>query len=211
MVILIGNQKGGVGKSTLTLLLANYLTAVHKRRLTVLDMDEQQAINCRYQKAKILENSPPYEVVAADLTRLLSLQRILKENMSEIILIDLPAKMEDDGLISVIQSADLIICPFSYDEFSVNSTLLFAMVIGQINQQAPILFVPNRIKGVVNYETKKEVDQVLTRFGKIGISLTDRIDFQRVDTLHTPEALFPVVLPLLEIIYSSYITPHLAD
>ncbi|HEY4194955.1 MAG TPA: division plane positioning ATPase MipZ [Mucilaginibacter sp.] len=26
MVIIIGNQKGGAGKSTLTLLLANYLT-----------------------------------------------------------------------------------------------------------------------------------------------------------------------------------------
>ncbi|MGE8424221.1 MAG: AAA family ATPase, partial [Sphingobacterium siyangense] len=39
MVILIGNQKGGAGKSTLTLLLANYLTSVHEEKVTVLDMD----------------------------------------------------------------------------------------------------------------------------------------------------------------------------
>ena len=41
MVIIIGNQKGGAGKSTLTLLLANYLTQNKKCKVTVLDMDYQ--------------------------------------------------------------------------------------------------------------------------------------------------------------------------
>jgi chromosome partitioning protein len=30
MIILIGNQKGGAGKSTITLLLANYLTGAKR-------------------------------------------------------------------------------------------------------------------------------------------------------------------------------------
>ncbi|HQS04420.1 MAG TPA: ParA family protein, partial [Daejeonella sp.] len=56
MVILIGNQKGGAGKSTLTLLFANYLATIRKRRVTVLDMDYQQSIASKSEKAKILEN-----------------------------------------------------------------------------------------------------------------------------------------------------------
>ncbi|MDR2269534.1 MAG: ParA family protein, partial [Sphingobacterium sp.] len=59
MVVLIGNQKGGAGKSTLTLLLANYLTSVHHRKVTVLDMDYQQSISSKHEKAKILENEDP--------------------------------------------------------------------------------------------------------------------------------------------------------
>ena len=63
MVILIGNQKGGAGKSTLTLLFANYLATIRKRRVTVLDMDYQQSIASKSEKAKILENQPDYEVI----------------------------------------------------------------------------------------------------------------------------------------------------
>src|SRR5690606_9900605 len=55
MVILIGNQKGGAGKSTLTLLLANYLTAAQQRKVTVLDMDYQQSVSAKYEKARVLE------------------------------------------------------------------------------------------------------------------------------------------------------------
>lgn len=56
MLIIIGNQKGGAGKSTLTLLLANFLTMVKKRKVTVIDMDYQQSLAQKYEKGKVLEN-----------------------------------------------------------------------------------------------------------------------------------------------------------
>ncbi|MBB6240331.1 cellulose biosynthesis protein BcsQ [Pedobacter sp. AK013] len=55
MLIIIGNQKGGAGKSTLTLLLANFLTLVKKRKVTVIDMDYQQSLAQKYEKAKLAE------------------------------------------------------------------------------------------------------------------------------------------------------------
>src|SRR3546814_7729735 len=87
------------------------------------------------------------------------LLEVLTRKPKETVLIDLPGKMDDDGLIPVILSGDLILCPFNYDEFSVDSTLLFAMVAGKINNRASIVFVPNRIKATVRYDTRSEEHQ----------------------------------------------------
>ena len=205
MVILIGNQKGGAGKSTLTLLLANYLTSVHEKKVTVLDMDYQQSISSKYEKAKILENEEPYEIVSVDLDQFPVLLKVLTKNSDETLLVDLPGKMDDDALIPVIRSGNLILCPFSYDEFSVDSTLLFAMVTTKINKKAPLVFVPNRLKPNVRYDTRTEVDKVLAKFGPITPGIADRIDFQRVTTLYTPAIVLPAILPILQLIYDNYI------
>lgn len=211
MVILIGNQKGGAGKSTLTLLLANYLATIQQRKLTVLDMDYQQSIASKYEKAKILENQAPYEVIACDLRHFPKLLKVLQHKKSEIVLIDLPGKMDDDGLIPVFLAADLILCPFNYDEFSVDSTLLFAMVTQKINNHAPVIFIPNRIKNTVRYETRQQVDKVLSRFGTISPSIADRVDFQRISTASTPAIVLPVVLNVLDLIYDKYIPKEDTD
>ena len=205
MVILIGNQKGGAGKSTLTLLFANYLTQVRQRKVTVIDMDYQQSLASKAEKAKILENEPLYEVVPADLKLFPSLHSALNRRSGETILIDLPGKMDDDGLLAVFAAADLVLCPFAYDEFSVDSTLLFSMVLRKINKKAPFIFIPNRIKNSVKYETKAEVEKVMQQFGIIAPGLADRVDFQRISTFQTPLILLPVVLPLLDLIYSQYL------
>lgn len=205
MVILIGNQKGGAGKSTLTLLFANYLATVRKRRVTVLDMDYQQSIASKSEKAKILENEPDYEVIPSDLKHFPMLLNVLNKNKGEIVLIDLPGKMDDDGLIPVFLAGDMILCPFNYDEFSVDSTLLFAMVARKINNHAPVIFIPNRIKNTVKYETRFEVEKVLQRFGVITPGIADRVDFQRISTVHTPLILLPVILPILDLVYEAYL------
>lgn len=202
MVILIGNQKGGAGKSTLCLLLAYYLSKIKQLKVTVLDMDFQASISGKFEKAKILENEPIYEVIASDLKYFPALLELLNQNSDEIVLIDLPGKMDDDLLIPVLSSAELIICPFNYDEFSVDSTVLFSLVCREINRKAPLLFVPNRIKATVKYETREEVDRVIAQFGEVTPGIADRIDFQRVGTIHIPAGLIPVFMPALDFIFA---------
>jgi chromosome partitioning protein len=206
MVIIIGNQKGGAGKSTLTLLLANYLVNVHQRDVTVLDMDYQQSIAAKAEKAKILENKPDYEVIPADLRQFPSLQKILSRSTDKIVLIDLPGKMDDDGLIPVFAAADLVLCPFSFDELSVDSTVLFAMVLGKINNAAPLVFIPNRVKNTVKYDTREEIEKLMGTFGTIAPELADRVDFQRISTFHVPLILYPVILPLMDMLYKDYLS-----
>ena len=205
MIILIGNQKGGAGKSTLTLLLANYLTTIHQHPVTILDMDYQQSIAAKAEKAKILENEPLYDVVPTDLKQFPDLLQVINKKKKDIAILDMPGKMDDDGLIPAIAAADFIICPFAYDEFTVDSTILFAMVVRRINNRAPMIFIPNRIKHTVKYETQAEVEKVIRQFGPIIPSLPDRIDFQRISTFQTPLILYPVVLPTLNFIYEQYL------
>ncbi|MBS1529745.1 MAG: ParA family protein [Bacteroidetes bacterium] len=205
MIIIIGNQKGGAGKSTLTLLLANYLTMVKKRKVTVIDMDYQQSISQKYEKAKVLENEEPYEVVAAGLDDFPGMAELVKAEKESLVLIDLPGKLDDDGLLPVFRSAELAICPFAYDEFSFESTVLFSVVLKKVSPDCRLLFVPNRVKANVRYETRSDVDEQLAKFGTVVDSIPDRIDFQRTSTFQTPLSVFPAVRPVFDAIYKQYL------
>ena len=205
MIIIIGNQKGGAGKSTLTLLLANFLTQVKNCRITVVDMDYQQSISQKYDKAKLLENDEPYEVVEASLESYPVLRRILGNNPKEIVLIDLPGKLDDDGLIPVFNSADLVICPFAYEESTFESTVLFTVVLKKINPKMAMVFVPNRVKANAKFEIMQEVNEQLSKFVQITGILPDRIDFQRTNTFQTPPSLLPVINPVFEKIYADHL------
>lgn len=207
MIIIIGNQKGGAGKSTLTLLLANYLTQLKKRKVIVIDLDYQQSISQKYEKAKVLENEEPYEVVAAPLEDYSGLLPMMKADPEALVLIDLPGKLDDDGLLPVFKTADLIICPFSYDEFSFESTILFSVVLKKISPECNLLFIPNRVKANVKYEIQVDVDEQLAKFGAVMPPIPDRIDFQRTSTFQTPISVFPVIRPVFDAIYKQHLKP----
>jgi chromosome partitioning protein len=205
MIIIIGNQKGGCGKSTLTLLLANYLTLIKKCKVTVLDMDYQQSLIQKFEKAKVLENQEPYEVLAIGLEDYPVMHEVLAANKKDVTLIDLPGKLDDDGLIPVFKTADLVLCPFAYDEFSFESTVLFSVVLRKINPKVAITYVPNRIKANVKYETQVDVDEQLAHFGGISTPIPDRIDFQRTNTFSTPLSVYPVIRPVFEQVYQDHL------
>jgi len=209
MVIIIGNQKGGAGKSTLTVLLANYLTGTKDCTVTVLDMDYQQSISQKFEKAKILENEEPYQVLAYSLHDFPQMEGTIKKNPKDIVLIDLPGKLDDDGLIRVFKAADIAICPFSYDEFSFESTVPFALVLQKINPDVKVLFVPNRIKANVRYDIKEDVNAALSQIGLVTAAIGDRVDFQRINTFQTSIAVQAVIVPVFEQLYRDHIQPNL--
>lgn len=202
MNIIIGNQKGGVGKSTLTVLAANYLTMVKEWPATVIDMDYQQSIAQKFDKAKILENEEPYDVIPANLESFGVLSQVLGRSQRDAVLIDLPGKLDDDGLIPVFKSADLAICPFAYDEFTFESTVLFTVVLKKVNPGIDVYFVPNRIKANAKFEIMSEVNEQLLKFGKITPGIPDRVDFQRITTFQTPMSLSPVITPVFDEIFA---------
>lgn len=205
MLIIIGNQKGGAGKSTLAMLLANYLTEVKKSKVLVIDFDYQQSIAQQYQRAKQLENTPPYEVIAASLEHYPAIYPMVSEDPKQIIIIDLPGKLDDNGLIPVFKTADLVLCPFTYEKFSFDSTVLFAVVLQKIQPEVYINFVPLRIKGNVQYELKQQVNEQLLKLGQLTPPIPDRIDFQRTNTIRTPQIVKPLVVPVFEQLWQEHI------
>ena len=69
MIVSIGNQKGGVGKTTLAILLSNFLTE-NEKDLLVVDFDFQTSFYSLWEEQKNLhENAPKYEVIKKDLTQ----------------------------------------------------------------------------------------------------------------------------------------------
>jgi chromosome partitioning protein len=205
MICLFGNQKGGVGKSTLTVLSGNFLSLAKDWPVTIIDMDYQLSISQKFEKAKVLENAEPYDVLPASLENFPMLSSVLTKNKKDAILIDLPGKLDDDGLIPVFQSADLVICPFSYDEFTFESTVLFAVVLKKVNPRVDIVFIPNRIKANVKFEIMSEVNEQLSKFGRISAPIPDRIDFQRITTFQTPLSLDGVITPIFEEIFADWL------
>jgi len=205
MNIIIGNQKGGAGKSTFSVILANYLTLEKKCPVKLVDMDYQQSVIQKFEKAKLLENDEPYEVVPTDIESFPVLKRALDKTPGCIILIDLPGKLDDEGLLDVFNYADLLICPFAYDEMTFVSTVHFALVLKHLNAKLPMVFVPNRIKANAKFEIMQEVDEQLGKLGTLTPMLPDRIDFQRITTFQTPPSLMPVTIPVMEKIYTEFI------
>jgi len=130
---------------------------------------------------------------------------MIKADKDALVLIDLPGKLDDDGLLPVFKSADLVICPFAYDEFSFESTILFAVVLKKIRPDCKLAFVPNRVKANVKYETQADVDEQLSKFGPVLCAIPDRIDFQRTSTFQTPISVFPVVRPVFDAIYKDHL------
>ena len=205
MVIIIGNQKGGAGKSTLTLLLANYLAESRQKPVTVIDMDYQQSLVQKFDRAKVLENAEPYAVHAMALDQFPKRKKEFKDNAEVLFLIDLPGKLDDDGLIEVFKAADLAICPFSYDEFTFESTVFFSLVLKRIKPALTIVYVPNRVKANVKYEIMTDVNEQLALLGEVTDGIPDRIDFQRATTYQTPDAVAPLLLPVFDHIYKKHL------
>ncbi|NHE56450.1 ParA family protein [Cyclobacterium plantarum] len=207
MIILFANQKGGVGKSTLSVLFSNYLSLAKNKPVKVYDMDFQRSLYNKAQAAEVIENEPLYPVEAAELSQFTSIQKKASKEENHVSIIDLAGKMDDDELVPVFRKSDLILCPFSYDEYSVSSTIEFSFVILKINPKAKIIFIPNRVRSSVKYETMKSVQEALKNFGVVTNSITERIDFQRITTYDIPANIIEVIEPVFESIYNEYIDP----
>ena len=206
MNIVIGNQKGGVGKSTLCILLANYLALVQEAECLILDLDFQSSISSLWNRDRAnLDNPSLYEVLDLELEAF----KNFKDKLTQVdghIIIDLPGKMDDNALVPIYQCADLVICPFAYDKVSFESTLVFAQIVRHLNKNVPIAFIPNRLKSGVRYDLKVQVNDVLRKFGELFPELPDRIAFQRIDTLSIPEEIEELVRKTFDAVHNHHLT-----
>lgn len=194
MVIVFGNQKGGAGKSTLAILFANVLSIAKKKDVFVIDMDYQRTVFSRYKEAKLLDNVEPYEVLELDLDKYPAIYPEFQKNPEQIIIIDLPGKLDDDELVPVLKTADVFIIPFHYDKNTFHSTSTFNLVTKALNPTAKKFFIPNRIKSTVKYETEDQINKEFGEYGLVTSKITDSVAIQRTTT----KDINPKVLPMIE-------------
>ena len=138
IIITFANQKGGVGKTTLCTLFANYLVA-HRKKVLVIDCDAQQTISFR-RKAdlqKYKDVTIPYNIQPFNIANATNVQNLITNlrKMQGIILIDAPGNLTQQGLIPIFANSDYIICPFQYEVTSINATATFISFIYKIRTQ----------------------------------------------------------------------------
>jgi len=120
MITLIGNLKGGTGKSTVTFNLAVWLAA-QKKSVTVFDLDPQATLSDVTQ-VRISENYEPHLSI--------------KQNISELdkcknteILIDVGTS-DMDAFKSAVTVADRILIPITPSQADIWSTQRFMKIVG---------------------------------------------------------------------------------
>ena len=137
-VIIFGNQKGGVGKSTWTLLAANaFASSPFNLRVKVIDLDEQQTVGNLYD-GEIERGTPPiwelipypHSITGGKIHKFL---KIFNQAMEEcdLLFIDLPGYLDEGGKTDTVSPmADLIFIPFTPSDKDTYSTdtYLLAMI-----------------------------------------------------------------------------------
>lgn len=207
MKIVIANQKGGVGKSTICVLLANYLALDKNEEVVIFDMDQQETVYSKWERDRELyENDPLYEVLKLDLEdypRYAADLDALKGQTQ--VLIDMPGRLDDDSILSVLKDADLIICPIAYERSVFESSHVFARVARHLNAASQIVFLPTRLSKTIKYETKEKVREAMAAFGEIAPEIAERVALQRIDTVSISSEAREVVQESLDFIYDRYI------
>ena len=213
MVITFGNQKGGVGKTTLCTLFASYLAEKGKRTL-VVDCDNQQTISekRKLDEKKYADTKIPYLVQAFDIGKMENVSKMMQsiQTMQGIVLIDSPGNLSQQGLIPIFLKSDYVVCPFQYEATSINSTVTFILFLMRLKEKFPamkaeLFFIVN--KHDKRYGKKHELDlwakteERLSHYGHVAPKVESKIDMQRYSTMGINHEQRAIITPTFDFIY----------
>lgn len=201
MIITFGTQKGGVGKTTLAIALANYLALNTDFKINVYDFDFQSSLYKKWQEDKDLDFEPLYDVNPIQEKGLdFNLLEELKES-TDINIIDLAGTL-DEKYSDLLTYSDIIIIPFEYSDISIKATLVFINLLGLIGSEAERIFLKSKYDKGYNYILQDEVDKQLKIYGTlIEAPIYKRNCLQKINTYSLKYDIKKAVeTPFLEII-----------
>ena len=153
LFVAFSTQKGGVGKTTFTVLAASYLHYLKGYNVVVVDCDYPQhsIVSMRKRDAELVNNNQSYKLLAFNQFKSLNKKAypILcatpeeaittakehiqsSENEIDIVFFDLPGTVNSEGVISSLASMDYIFTPITADRVVLESTLSFAITINNL-------------------------------------------------------------------------------
>ena len=160
MIISFANQKGGVGKSTLCLSLANYW-ASQGMPVHIVETDRQRSLS-NIRKAE-LENYPlrkPLFEIELVLFEDFAAQVEGRRDSADHLMVDLPGRC-DSAVLEIIKYSDVVIVPFQYEETVLDSTSMFARYLDLVDSRLgfikrKIIYVPNAVDFKIGNKADKE-------------------------------------------------------
>lgn len=175
MIITFGTQKGGVGKTTIAIALANYLALNKGRKVFVYDFDFQKSFYTRWKEAEIADETKDLPIIYdvkvvekeeelpfTDMDKLLALK-----DSQDIHLFDLGGTL-DTRYSSLLVYSDILVIPFEYSNVSIKSTLVFIeLITSQLETESSLVFIRNRYDAGYNYPNQEYMDNLLEQYGEI--------------------------------------------
>ena len=149
LLVAFSTQKGGAGKTTLTVLTASYLHYVKGMNVAVVDCDFPQFSikDMRERDMRNIEQNERFKVAAYEQFKRLqkkaypvlesrpedaasAAERLINSGMPlDIIFFDLPGTMYGTGIVNTIATMDYIFCPIAADRVVMESSLQFASMV----------------------------------------------------------------------------------
>ncbi len=163
-IILFGNQKGGVGKSTLTALCAGALSGEpFNKSVYVADLDQQQSlIRRRLADLKSFAEIPPYRLEAKTVAELLADISDLDRRF-DLIFIDSAGKLDANlpsdhqEITRLLLLADFLFIPILGGNYALDATLDYLKFAIKIKARRPAER-PLEIIGLINMAEPRTLD-----------------------------------------------------
>ena len=180
LFVAVSNQKGGVGKSALTVVLASYFHFEKNLNVAIIDCDSPQhslvrmrerdkkaAANSAYYQQLLLQQwervqKKAYPIVGSNAEKAReAADKLAASGDYDLIFVDLPGTVESTGVFRTIVNMDYVLTPTTPDLIIMQSTLAFSTtVLDYVRNMKDvplkdILFFWNRLKKRSNVEIFK--------------------------------------------------------
>lgn len=209
VVLAFATQKGGMGKTTLSVLVASWLHYKRGIKVALLDVDGSQlsVYNQRLSEHEHFDEETairfdaqavePYQILSGSPGDVPMLLRQLP-NDTQLVLIDMPGSIDVDGYETAIGQLDYLIVPMETSRYAVTTGFSYLNAIRQID-----LLPAERCRIVWNkYKPSRDgeiADQLEERFAQYGFEclksrIPQRDSYQDSANLST---LFPMPAPYL--------------
>lgn len=170
MIVTFGTQKGGVGKTTLAVAFANYLSIVKKKKVHVFDFDYQKSFYNKWKEDEVLDLPKLYDVEIVEDEKaemIFEYQKICDMSASEdIYIVDLAGTL-DERYLDILSLSDFVVVPFEYSDVSTKSTITFINIMLQLESSAEMIFIRSRYDKGYLYKNQEGMDNEIKKYGKI--------------------------------------------
>lgn len=209
VVLAFATQKGGMGKTTLSVLVASWLHYKRSIKVALLDVDGSQlsVYNQRLSEHEHFDEElanrfdeqavEPYQILSGNPGDVPLLLQQLPDDI-QLVLIDMPGSIDVDGYETAIGKLDYLIVPMETSRYAVTTGFSYLNAIRQID-----LLPAERCRIVWNkYKPSRDgeiADQLEERFAQYGFAclksrIPQRDSYQDSANLST---LFPMPAPYL--------------
>lgn len=194
-VFSVANQKGGVGKSTITTLLASALS--DKYKVAVVDCDNQKSItNYRAMEATTFsEVTPPYLIESLN-HRFLHDFLKMNSHKYDIIFIDIPRiteEAEGGSVLQILAMCEGVLIPFLGGLYEILSTKNFIKAVEVMANYKAENSIEFKYFGVLNRNSRRSENKETVEYLEAeGLNVFDH-SLNNLKVFSTPSTMFSIL------------------